>query len=134
MKVLDDLCEVLEMELKDIVKLDDMSPTELDNAYKAVDIIKDIETIKAMKQEYSYDRGYSQRPYSYDNYMPRSYDYSGAYYNDYSEARAGRDGDGDGRYSERGGRGNRGEYSRHDEKEHLISKIEDMKRQLEKLN
>ena len=128
MRVLDDLCEVLEMELKDIVKKEDLSPTELDSAYKAVDIIKDIKTIEAMG-DYSYDDGYSQR-YSEGRYMRDGYPYD--YANDYSRARRGRDGDGDGRYSERrGGRG-RGEYS-NDEKEHLMSKIEDMKRQLEQL-
>lgn len=135
MRVLDDLCDVLEMELKELVKKDDLSPAELDNAYKAVDILKDIETIKAMKES-SYD-GYSQRMY-YDepggSYGRNSYDgrssydggsYRGSY--DYSGARRGRDGDGDGRYSERR------DYSRHDEKEQLMAKIDDMKRKLDQM-
>jgi hypothetical protein len=134
MRVLDDLCDVLEKELEQLVRKPEMTPGELDNAYKAVDILKDIETIKAMKEN-SYD-GYSQRMY-YDEPMSsygRSYDGRGGSYDsyDYSGARRGRDGDGDGRYSERG-MSNRPRYSGHDEKEQLMSKIEDMKRQLDQM-
>ena len=49
MRVLDDLCDVLEDELKEIVRSGEMSPTVLDNTYKVVDVIKDIKTIKAME-------------------------------------------------------------------------------------
>lgn len=186
MKVMDDLYEILEDELKKIAKKADISPQELENAYKAVDIMKDIETIKAMKQAggeggysqqnsnrgsyNSYDGNMSNRgsygpvwnqdmlPYSmnmsnrgsYEGQSNRgSYESSemsnrGSYnsYNSYegSYARAGRDGDGDGQYSEnysgRRGRDARGRYtsrdgsydgySRHSEKERMIDKLETM--------
>lgn len=125
MKALEDLCEVLEGQVKKIsMKGDAISPQELDNAYKAVDIIKDIETIKAMKEakEEQMQGGYSGRDYSYGSmrrpyfhmYPSRgsyegSYDsYDGSYdmsrdsyeQGGQSNARRGRDGDGDGRYSE----------------------------------
>ena len=120
MKVLDELCDVLEDELEDIVKSsrnNGMSPDELVNAYKAVDIIKDITTIKAMK-EAEYD-GYSRNGYS-NRMMP----YYGSYDEDYSMARG------------RGAnamRDSRGRYSRDDDKEHLMKEMEEMKRQLEQM-
>lgn len=96
--VLYKLKEALEKEIETITKKNDISPTELDRLDKAVDILKDIETICAMK-EYSYeeeDYGYSQaRPsymsrdggYSYrrsrnqnnGQYMSRDNGYSGYY-------------------------------------------------------
>ena len=112
MKVLEDLCDVLEDELKEIVRTGDMSPQVLDNTYKAVDILKDIETIKAMKEA-----SYGGNSYMGGSYMPY-------YDDDYSMAR---------------GRGNnvmrdtRGRYSRDDEKEHLMKEMENMKRQLEQM-
>lgn len=137
MKALYDLKEILEDEIKQMTKKGDITPQELENAYKATDIIKDIETIKAMKEaseqgmysqayEYardggSYDGNYSQRRYSMDN----SYN---SYDNSY--ARRGRDGDGDGRYSERGSYNRDGynsrDYSRHSEKEKMIGNLENM--------
>ena len=190
MKVMNDLYEILEDELKKIAKKADISPQELENAYKAVDIMKDIETIKAMKEAggegeysqrggtgYSYNRNsfdgnmgnrgsYAENmsnrgsygpvwnqdmgmmmPYSMDMSNRGSYDEQsnrGSYgsYNSYegSYARAGRDGDGDGQYSEnysgRRGRDARGRYtsrdgsydgySRHSEKERMIDKLETM--------
>ena len=149
MKTLEELKEMLEDEMKKIVKKGDISTTELDNAYKAIDVIKDIETIKAMQEadwggtdeEYSRKRGmYSRDPYQRVN----SYDVEHGQSNDasyeQSHARRGRDGDGDGRYSEDGsyarGRDARGrytsrdggsyEYSRHTEKERMIEKLEQM--------
>ena len=59
MKSLYDLCDMLDDEVKSVVQQGDISPTELDRVYKAVDIIKDIKTIDAMEQS-SYD--------SYDSY------------------------------------------------------------------
>ena len=106
MKVLEDICDILEDELKEIVRTGDMSPQVLDNTYKAVDILKDITTIKAMKEsEYgggSYMGG-SYQPY-YGNDYPRTKDY----------------------------RGTRG-YSREDNKEHLMAQMEEMKRQIESM-
>lgn len=62
-KALMELKEALEKEIEVITKKNDITPAELERLDKAVDIIKDIETICAMK-EYSYepdeDLGYSQ--------------------------------------------------------------------------
>lgn len=133
MRVLDDMCDMLEDELKQIVKKDDISPQELDSAYKAIDILKDIETIKAMQRS-EYSNEYSQRmPYSYDDYsMNYANNYGGSnnYNSNRSYARGGRDGDGDGRYNESRDRG----YSRHDDREHLMSKIEELERKVGKMN
>ena len=70
MKVMNDLYEILEDELKKIAKKADISPQELENAYKAVDIMKDIETIKAMKE--AGQGGYSQQNSNRGSY--NSYD------------------------------------------------------------
>lgn len=179
MKMMDDLKEVLEDELKKIAKKGEINPQELDGAYKAIDIIKDIATIKAMEKEYpeegqsyrgSYDMSndYSNRGNSSYNSYNRGGSYGpiwnqeqgmnsmrGGSYNSYA-GRRGRDGDGDGQYSEDGsydnysndysnrrGRDARGRYtsrdggsyegsyegrgySRHSEKERMIDKLETM--------
>ncbi len=140
MQALYDMCEMLDDELKEIVKKGDISPTELDRAYKAVDIIKDIKTIEAM-EDYSYDDYSRRNSYAGDN---MSYNMS----RDMSNARRGRDGDGDGRYSEESSyrRGGRGRYSRegsynsyeqgysgHDDKQQMLQKIEQMKKQIENM-
>lgn len=140
MQALYDMCEMLDDELKEIVKKGDISPTELDRAYKAVDIIKDIKTIEAM-EDYSYDDYSRRNSYEGDN---MSYNMS----RDMSNARRGRDGDGDGRYSEDASyrRGGRGRYSRegsynsyeqgysgHDDKQQMLQKIEQMKKQIENM-
>jgi len=134
-----DLCESLKDDIKELNKKGDISPTELERAYKAVDIIKDIKTIEAME-----DAGHSYDGRSYDgqsNRMP----YPTYYYDEpgTSHARRGRDGDGDGRYSEdssyRRGRDAMGRYtsrdgySGHDEKEQMMRQIEEMKRKVEKM-
>lgn len=80
MDALKELKNVLECEIEVISKKKDISPTELERLDKAVDIIKDIETIWAMK-EYSYedeDYGYSGR---YPMYMrdDRPYDRGASY-------------------------------------------------------
>jgi len=137
MRVLDDICELLEDELKEITKKGDISPVELDNVYKSVDIIKDIETVKAMKQG-----GYSNASDggSYGNSYGNSYDGSyGPYYsyNDggmsrgdgYSERR-GRDAMG--RYTSRDG-GNSREYSRATETENLKKELEEMRKKISQM-
>lgn len=135
MNELYDLCENLKDDIKELNKKGDISPTELERAYKAVDIIKDIKTIEAMEEagEHSYDGGQSNRmPY----YM---YDEPAT-----SHARRGRDGDGDGRYSEessyRRGRDAMGRYtsrdggySGHDDKEQMMRQIEEMKRKIQQM-
>lgn len=184
MKALEDLKEVMEDAVKKIGKKTDITPQDLEYAYKAIDILKDIETIKAMKEvgkeggnsfdgqsnrgSYNSYEGQSNRgnsyapiwnqdmmPYSMNSYNSYrgsyegnsnngSYDnmsYTGNSMNSY--ARRGRDGDGDGQYSEDGsydysgrrGRDARGrytsregsyDYSRHSEKELMIEKLETM--------
>lgn len=150
MNELYDLCENLKEDIKELNKKGDISPTELDRAYKAVDIIKDIKTIEAME-----DAGGSYAG-SYDDYSRRYYrdggsyrdgSYAGGSYNSYdgmSNARRGRDGDGDGRYSEDGSyrRGRdamgryasrEGGYSGHEEKEQMMRQIEEMKRKVQQM-
>lgn len=103
MRVFHDLKKMLEDELEKIVKQDTMTPQDLEGAYKAIDILKDIETIMAMREAYpnSYDSGRSMSNY-YD--MDESY---------------ARGRDSRGRYMSRA-------YSRHSEKERMIDKLETM--------
>lgn len=140
MNELYDLCENLKDDIKELNKKGDISPTELDRAFKAVDIIKDIKTIEAMEEaggsydNYSND-GYSRRNY-YDGNSNNSYNsYEGnsnmrGRNNDYSEAR-GRDAMG--RYTSRDGGYTRDGYSGHEEKEHMMRQIEQMKRKIEQM-
>lgn len=102
MKVLNELCYEIEDMISPMVEKGDITPTELDNIYKAVKSMYYIKTMDAMK-EYgnSYEGSYARR------YSRNSYD-----------GRMGMDRDNDGRYSERRysyrGSSNRG-YSREDE-------------------
>ena len=156
MHVLENLSYVLEDMIEPIAKKQDISPTELDNVYKAVKTMNYIETIKAMK-EYgnsnegsSYARGGSYRGnsrgsyegmstrVSYEGGMSNRGSYEGGSSNRGSyegsyDGRRGMDGDGDGRYSERRGRDARGRYTSRDSysrdeesKEQMISKLERM--------
>lgn len=94
MKVLFDIQDILENELKAIARKEEITSGDLENIYKMVDIVKDITTVDAMhKAEWE---GYS-RDYARDYSRGYSEDYANAYG---SYARRGRDGDGDGRYSE----------------------------------
>lgn len=70
MKVYNDMCELLEKELGQMVSKGDITPTELESAYKSIDIIKDIETIKAMRNEYGHssNNSYNGSYGSYDTY------------------------------------------------------------------
>lgn len=69
MKVYNDMCELLEKELGQMVSKGDITPTELESAYKSIDIIKDIETIKAMRNEYGHSNNSYNGSYgSYDTY------------------------------------------------------------------
>lgn len=134
MHVLEDLSYELEDMIEPIVKKGDISPTELDNVYKAAKTMYYIETIGAMKEygnsENSYAGGSSYRGGSY-RYDGRSYDgmsYRGSYDGSY-DGRRGMDGDGDGRYSERRGRDSRGRYTSRDgysRADEMMSKLERM--------
>ncbi len=99
MKVLYDIQDMLEDELKKICKKDDITTTDLDNIYKMVDIVKDVTTVDAMHR--AEQEGYS-RDYARDYSRGYSEDYANAYGSYNSYARRGRDGDSDGRYSEDG--------------------------------
>ncbi len=115
MRVLHEICGILEDELEDITKVGSINRQDLEVVDKSVDIIKDIETIKAMREAYPDDYrtdGYSNRyPYYYEDGM--------------SMARGGGRG---GRYA-RDGRG----YTRTSEKEMMEEKIDELKRQLESM-
>ena len=117
MEILEDLKDMLCHELDKIVEKKDINPTELEVAYKAVDIIKDITTIEAMEEadfsDYSYDDGYAYRRHRDDM----------------------------GRYSRRGRRSyddekmmpmDRG-YSGAESKEHMMHEIEEMQRKLQQM-
>lgn len=131
MKVLYDIQDMLEDELKTMSKKEEISSMDLDNIYKMVDIVKDITTVDAMKK--AEQEGYS-RDYARDYSRGYSEDYANAYgsYRTSYDGRRGRDGDGDGRYSEDGsyrrGRGSYDDgYSRHG-KEDMIGRLEEMMR------
>ena len=135
-RMYEDLCEMLEGELNTLTKKGEITKESLELIDKLTHAIKSISTIKAMEEAKEWEKGgsYGQGS-SYGRYNPRmsrnsSYDdgYSRAYYNDGDMShdgsyagRRGRDGDGDGRYSEE----YRG-YSRHDEKEAMMHKMQQM--------
>lgn len=139
MKTMEDLKDMLQQELKEVVKKGDISSTELDNVYKAVKTLNYLEIIKAMEEQGGQSNDYSGRMY-YDgsrdsygrgSYNRGSYDRGGSYDRDsydssrdgsYAEDYSGRRGRGaDGRYVSRDG------YSGHT-KEHVIADMEDMMR------
>lgn len=142
MNELYDLCENLKDEIKELNKKGDISPTELERAYKAVDIIKDIKTIEAMEEaggsydDYSND-GYSRRMYrdgSYNSYEGGGSNARGGNSREYSEDGSYRRGrDGMGRYTSRDGGSRDGGYSGHEEKEQMMRQIEQMKRKIEQM-
>ena len=76
MKILYEIKEMLEDELKQMCKKGDVTQTDLDNMYKMVDIVKDITTIEAM-EETRYE-GWS-RDYSREYSRTGDTDYSNAY-------------------------------------------------------
>lgn len=137
MQALYDLCELLNDDIHEIVRKGEIAPAELDGIYKAVDIIKDIKTIEAM-EDYSYDEYSRRNSYEGDNMSynmsregggsNRSNDYSG---------RRGRDSRG--RYTSRDGGSNAysREYSREgysgEDKQQMLQKIEQMKKQIEQM-
>jgi len=126
MHVLEDLSYVLEDMIEPIAKKQDISPTELDNVYKAVKTMNYIETIKAMKDYGNSNEGSYRGSYnSYEGVSNRgSYEGNsrdGGASNRYSEDNSYRRGrDAMGRFTSRDG------YSRREEKEQMISKLERM--------
>ena len=142
--------DILEDQIKKIVKKGDISPQELDALYKASAIVLDFETKDAMKKAEEQEQGYSQRMgreggqsnhypwFMYHNndmsHQGNSYrmpmdQMSNTYNHAYDGAYAGAyDASQDNEYSERRGRSARtGRYvSRDSEKERMIGKLEDM--------
>lgn len=120
-----ELCENLKKEIRQMNVKPDISPTELERLYKAVDIIKDIKTIEAM-EEANYSNAY---PYSYDDGMSYArggrYSYEGRGGNSYNSYARGRDSMG--RYT------SRDDGSMHESKEHLMRQIEEMKAKLDRM-
>lgn len=143
MKDLERIVELIESEIRPLTSKQDISPSELENLGEAVDILKDVETIKAMrnaeKDGYSFGVSYDghvttnpstshRYPYmrSYDE--PHTISHDGHSMGEHSMGehsmtsydmtsyggRKGMDGDSDGRYSERRGRDAMGRYTSRD--------------------
>ncbi len=102
-----ELCDILDKEIDDITRKGTVTPGELDMLAKEVCILKDVETIKAMRE--AGDDWYNE-PSGYNDYrmMPRS------------SARRGRDSMG--RYT-----------SRDDEKDNMRREIDNLQRRLESM-
>ena len=164
MKDLERITELIESEIRPLTSKQDISPSELENLGEAVDILKDVETIKAMRNaekdgysfgvsydghvttshRYPYSReGQSMGGHSMDGQSMGRYSMTDHSMDNYSMAdgRKGRDGDSDGRYSERRGRDAMGRYtsrdsygresyeggySGHSERQYMIDRLEDM--------
>lgn len=135
MKELYEVCDILKKDIRTLNAKNDISPTELDRVYKAVDIIKDIKTIEAM--ENAVEEGYSGRRYYYDDDM--SYARRGRSNDGYSEDGSYRRGRSNDNYSEdgsyrRGRYASRdGGYSGHEDKEEMMREIEELKRKVEEM-
>ena len=112
MKALYDLRDMLEDELKKVTKKEEMDVASVELTYKMVDILKDIATIEAMESS-DYTEGYSRADGMM--YNGGSYGYRNRVYDDGSYAVR----DSRGRYSRNG-------YSRNDEHDHMIQKLERM--------
>lgn len=124
------LRDMLEKEVTEIEKKGTLDPQGLDNLYKLMTALKVTDKCIDREGGESYDGSYN-RSYAMGRMMPWAYE------NGMSNARRGRDGDGDGRYNEsrdnfRGytnrGRSNesRGsyEYSRDNSRKKMIQKLE----------
>ena len=93
--------ELLHKEISKIVEKGSLTPQELDNLYKAIDVLKDICEISSMEGD---DGGYSERGYSmWGPNHDRYYDIH-AYRN----------------------RDSMGRYSRTDAKEHMVNSLYSM--------
>ncbi|MBP5596192.1 MAG: hypothetical protein J6Y02_12475 [Pseudobutyrivibrio sp.] len=119
---LDRLKSLLDKEIDKVVEKGEVAPAEIKPLGEIVDIYKDIETICAMEEYKDTDESYamSNRGYSSERmsrYYPErmyrgSYDYA---YDDMSY---------NDRMSNARGMNSRDNYSRHSEKEEMISKLE----------
>lgn len=108
---MEDLREMMCDELDEIVKKDSLDNTQLEQVYKLVDIIKDIDEINM--------NGMSEIGYSQTGMMP-IWNTGNSYRNGYANSGyANRNRDSMGRYSRTG-------YSRDGDNEHMIQKLERM--------
>lgn len=143
MKVLSDIKDLIEEELKDIKKRGSLTPAELESVYKAVQTIKYIDDIcdKDNKENEFDENGYSGRMSGY--HMKPSMMYSGSYvpmiddsayttaayhmrpnYDNYRANSGCYDRD---RYSGRSDYSDRNHmYTREGATSHMVSKLEDM--------
>lgn len=132
MKVLEDMKELLEEQLKKINRKGDaITPQELDNAYKAVDILKDIETIYAMRNA-NESESYGQSGASYGRYpylTGNSWEYGMNGMEPYS--RTGMDMSGDESYA-RGRNPMNGRYMSRDSYDHNRMTTQEEKEQLKR--
>lgn len=127
MNILYEIKDMMEDELKKICKSGELTGSDLEEMDKMVDIIKDIETIVAMKSaEYGNEGGYSGN-YSYANANARGYSEAWPYMPSYA-----RDANGGG-YSMARGRDSMGRYtsrdsnySRHDSKDEVVEKLNEL--------
>lgn len=104
MGLYDDVKSVLHKEIEGIVKKGSLTPQELDNLYKAIDVLKDICEIK---EKESADDGYSERwGMPHDDRYYNIHSYRGDM-NSYK-------------------RDSMGRYSRADAKEHMINGLYSM--------
>lgn len=137
----ENLRDMLTKEVKEIEKKGTLDATSLDQLYKLMSTIK--YTDKCIDREQGGEMSYENRSYgggSYDGMsnrmmpFPHRYAYDGSYDMGMSYARRGRDGDGDGRYSEdnfrdRSYRGREsyensyGRYSRDTAKKKMVEKL-----------
>ena len=104
MNILYKLCDKMEDELDQLYKKPELTPTDLDNIYKMVDIVKDIKTVEAMKsaEEQGWSREYAR-------------EYSRGYEDDYANTRAMHNTSRDDGYSYRRGRDSMGRYTSRDD-------------------
>lgn len=92
MKTYENLRDMLDREVADIEKKGSLDPQGLDNLFKLMTTIKNIDKC--------IDREQGGNSYSYGSYRTMPHYAYGNYYDGMSHARRGRDGDGDGRYNE----------------------------------
>lgn len=117
MKVLYDIQDKIEDELKQLCRKEELTVNDVECIYKMIDIVKDVTTIDAMRKAEA--EGWS-RDYSREYSRGYSEDYSNTYpmHRTSYDGRAGRDGDSDGRYSEGNsyarGRDSMGRYTSRD--------------------
>lgn len=108
-----EVCENLKKEIRQLNAKPDISPTELERMYKAVDIIKDIKTIEAMENS-----GYSNMSPYYDDGLDHVMSR-----NSYARGR-----DSMGRYASR----DEGPMTR-DDREHIMRQIDELKMKLDRM-